>query len=229
MNLSKLISTNPNIGLIKEFSAFLLLFPTLVAGLHQFGILVSIDVDLITFFSVSSLAKDGIIFTFECVILFVLSYVYRLIITKFIYKKYKKYLECVSVFSTILGLSLLTLTKYFLLENYAYVVLFLAAFFYLNHAVFIKKDIFSTLGIYVGQTFIILVINSTLAQFPMHGIRNFDQITEKVKVKYDKSRLLYYNDEYLFFSLKEFRPKDMKKDVLVIKMEEIFNNDFQVN
>jgi hypothetical protein len=40
--------------------------------------------------------------------------------------------------------------------------------------------------------------------------------------------LLYYNDEYLFYSLKKFNPRDKEKDVLVVKMEEIFNKDFEI-
>lgn len=228
MNTAKLLRKNSNIELIKDYSAVLLLFPTIVAGMHQFGILVSINIDLITFFSVTSLAKDGIIFTFLCLMLFIISYLYRAAITRYYYKKYRKSLPFINWISALVGLSLLSVSKYFLLENYAYTILFISGFLYLNNAVFIKKDIFSVLGIYFGQTLLVLILNSSAVQFQKQGIKNIENITKKVKKKYKSSELLYYNDEYLFYSLKKFNPRDKEKDVLVVKMEEIFNKDFEI-
>lgn len=102
-------------------------------------------------------------------------------------------------------------------------------FLFINHGVLLQKDIFSITGIYIGQTFMVLIINSILLQFPSNGIRNIDEVSSKVKVKYPKSELLYYNDEYLFFSTKQYKPNDIKKDILIIKMDEIFSSDFKVD
>lgn len=68
-------------------------------------------------------------------------------------------------------------------------------------------------------------MSSVIKNDPNYGVYNINTITQKVVKKYKSAKLVFHNDQYLFYSTKK---DDNNGNILVIKMEEIFNKDYEV-
>lgn len=77
---------------------------------------------------------------------------------------------------------------------------------------------------YIMMIMAVIGLNIITSVDPNKEILNIRLMSEKVKEKYPLSHILYYNDQYLFYSTDGNKKNE---NVLVVKMEEIFNKDFE--
>ncbi|WP_231433791.1 hypothetical protein [Chryseobacterium sp. Leaf313] len=220
MTLYEKINSNRDIQFFKEYSSFFILLPTIFAGLKQSLILLILNRNVLTFFSVSQLISDGIVLTAVFAFLVFCSTLYKLAADRFIKKNI--YLLIIEWVATIVGFGLFAFAKHFILENYAYAIMYIFVLIFIYTSLILNKDLVMKGLLYLLLLVSVIGIDALMSVDPNEEIRNVKITTEKVREKYPTSFLLYYNDQYLFY-----RAENTSREILVVKIDEIFNKDFE--
>ncbi|MDR6919400.1 hypothetical protein [Chryseobacterium sp. 2987] len=226
MNLIDNLKSNAFIEFAKEHSTLIIAIPYIIGGLRQLFRLLSISFDLIIFFSFTQLLIDGIITILKMVVL--LSYVqlYKSFLDK---KTNSGELKALKQYSIILGClfaGVVGTVIYFktVVGNLPYAPVFQFSVFLLlillsiNLVISLKDSPYKGAGysmIFVFLVFIPMPVSST------NHIDNIDTLSNSLKTEYKDAKIVYYNDQYLFYKI---NPKDSADKILVVKIDKLFDD-----
>lgn len=229
--------------IFKEHKELFFLTPAIIGGGIQLFYLLSIDFKFIRFFSVSQLLADGLVFLLFIIFIFasyrILYFLFNYLAYTFFQKKYGEILFDILVY---LLFFLLIITKHIdiipvesFIYSLFYVLVFLSIIIILRirikyESYFYKKFLkFSlSISIIVLSSFILFGLLHHIQKLNSPYFLNYINVMQVVDESFpDKkeSKILYYNDKYIFVEIINGGDEKKNKDIYVLE-QHVFFDDF---
>lgn len=222
--ISKIIE-NKAFEFISNNLSLLLGIPTLIGGIKQFNDLTSLSPLLYKFFSFSQLIIDGFIILIELITFYFVFIFYEIFVEFLTNPSGSQSKKAFKIFSCTLFILLVLILSTFMILKFEYNLdksnYYLKFFIYLGIIIIILNIINLSIALKKGEFILfLLALIWGFAFFPKanNSIENFTILTKKISKKYPKSKLAYFNDQYIFYQIS-------KDKYLVKKIDDLFEAD----
>ncbi|WP_375191034.1 hypothetical protein [Chryseobacterium sp.] len=205
--------------------SLLLGIPTLIGGIKQLYELTNLSPLLYKFFSFSQLIIDGFIILIQIVLLYFFYILYEVFVETLTNPSGSQRKRMFKLFSFVLFIILfLVLISFIILKfkyNFEKTNYYIKVLSYLAIILFILNLI--NLNIALKKEGIVLFYFALFFGFvifpePNNSIENFTILTKKINKNYSKAKLVYFNDQYIFYEIS-------RDKYLVKKIDDLFESN----